>query len=277
MKTTALALRELKQRGTPIVALSCYDYPTARLQSAAGVDLIIVGDSVGTNILGHESEREVVLEDIVHHVQAVSRGAGSVYVIGDMPFGTYESPQAALVTARKIIEAGADGIKLEGHRPEQISALCAEGIDVCAHLGLMPQWHEKKSLQARKADDAMDLIRQALNLEDAGAQMIVFELIPEEVAREISKRISIPTIGIGAGRYTDGQVLVTPDMLGLTDQEFRHNRRYADLTTAMTKAFTDYASDVRSGNFPAEEQARHLSDSELQLFEDFLREQDDAG
>jgi 3-methyl-2-oxobutanoate hydroxymethyltransferase len=242
---------EMKRQARPIAVLTGYDYPTAKAEAAAGVDLILVGDSVGTNVLGYGSEREVTLADIAHHVRAVRRGAPKTPILADLPYLTYETPDDAVASARELHGAGADMVKFEGARPDIAAALVADGGLVCGHLGLEPQHHADKRLRGRSAGEAARLVSDAVALERAGVAMIVLELIPEEVAARITEAVGVPTIGIGAGRHTDGQVLVITDLLGLTGTTFRHNRRYADLAPVIGAAISGYVRDVRQRAFPA--------------------------
>lgn len=266
MKKTSRYLRDKKARGERIAMLTCYDYPTALWEEEAGVDVMLVGDSVGTNVLGYERVREVTLDDITHHVKATARGACTAYVLADLPYGTYDKNADALENARVLRDAGADGVKLEGFRPEIISHLTDHGVDVCAHLGLNPQIHERHALQAKAADAALRLVDESVALEAAGAFMIVYELIPEEVAREATRRLAIPTIGIGAGRFTDGQVLVVLDALGANAFELRHVRRYEALRERAVQAVRQYVEDVRKGAFPDAANVRHLPEAEAAAF-----------
>lgn len=267
MKKTSSDLRALKQAGIPISAITCYDYPSALWVDGADTDLIVVGDSVGTNVLGYTSEKEVTLGDIAHHVGAVSRGAKHSYILADLPYGTCETPDAALLNARQLIIAGADGVKMEGFKPSIIEHLVANGIEVVAHLGLMPQIHDTKAFRAKRADTALRLLDESLGLEAAGAWGIVLELVPENVARVVSERLAIPSIGIGAGRYTDGQVLILLDALGIHELDFRHNRRFADLRTVACDALRVYVTAVRQRSFPEEAHTRNLAPEEWQRFE----------
>lgn len=277
MKKTSGYLRDMKARGARIAMLTCYDYPTAQWEEEAGVDVILVGDSVGTNVLGYESVRQVTLEDIVHHVKATARGVSAAYLLADMPYGTYEEAEEALRRARALRSAGADGVKLEGYRPDIIRHLTDQGVEVCAHLGLNPQVHGKHTLQAKSAEAAVRLVDESLALEAAGAFMIVFELIPEEVGREATQRLAIPTIGIGAGRYTDGQVLVAPDVLGASGFELRHSRKYEEFRSRATQAMRAYVEDVRKGQFPQATNARHLPEAEAAKLAQRIREYRDGG
>lgn len=257
---------EMKRRGEKIAMLTAYDYPTARAEAAAGVDIILVGDSVGTNILGYKSEQEVTLADIAHHVRAVRRGAPETTILADLPYRTYDTPEQAVANAQILREAGADLVKFEGPHPAIAAALVAAGIGVCGHLGLEPQHHLEKRLKGRSADEAKSLLANARALDAAGISMLVLELIPEEVAATVTRAISAPTIGIGAGRLTDGQVLVICDMLGFTPANFRHNRRYHNVGPLIGAATADYVKDVREGRFPAEANLFHMPEEELSIF-----------
>jgi 3-methyl-2-oxobutanoate hydroxymethyltransferase len=264
---TSSDLIEKKRHGERIAVLTCYDFPTAKWEEAAGVDVLLVGDSVGTNILGYASEREVTLADMGHHLKAVVRGSQRALVVVDMPYMTYETLADALDTATHLVGLGASAVKMEGFRPEIVKRLSGTGIDVWAHLGYNPQLHDAASLQAKTADAAVELVKNAIALEQAGAKALVLEMVPEEVARAASKRLSIPTIGIGAGRFTDGQVLVVPDLLGVSPSEFRHSARYDDFNARALSAIGRYVSEVRAGEFPREENVRHLRAEEMEAFE----------
>jgi len=256
---------EMKRQGWPIAVLTAYDAPTAKAEAEAGVDILLVGDSVGMNMLGYASEKEVTLADISHHVRAVRRGAPEAVVIADLPYLTYETPEAALASARLVVEAGADIVKFEGFRPDIVKALVAARVEVCCHLGLEPQHHADKRFKGRSAREAAKLVEDARRLDEAGMAMLVLELIPEEVAAMVSQAIEAPTIGIGAGRKTDGQVLVICDVLGFTPANYRHNRRYQEVGRLMRGAAEAYVRDVRGKNFPAEENAVHMDREELAL------------
>ena len=270
MTNTSESLTQKKAAGEPIAVLTCYDYPTARCQDEAGVDIIFVGDSVGTNVLGYSSEKEVTLEDMAHHLKAVRRGVEHAYLLADLPYGTYDTPEQAAASASRLTALGADGVKLEGFRPDVVRRLVAEGIEVCAHLGLNPQLHARKGLRAKTAAAAAQLVSESIELQAAGAWIIVYEMIPEEVGRIATERLSIPTIGIAAGRHTDGQVLVAPDLLGINTFDLRHVRRYDDLHGRTVRAFEGYIADVRSGGFPDAGNVRHLDEAELQALRDTL-------
>jgi 3-methyl-2-oxobutanoate hydroxymethyltransferase len=244
---------DMKRQGQPIAMLTAYDAPTARAEAEAGIDLILVGDSVGTNVLGLADEREVTLAHIVHHVQAVRRGAPGAVILADLPYATYETPADAVANARLLVAAGADIVKFEGARPEIARALSGAGIAVSGHLGLEPQHHAEKRLKGKTLEAANQLVADAVALDTAGISLLILELIPEEVAARVTKAVAAPTIGIGAGRATDGQVLVITDVLGYTNAAYRHNRRYAEVGGTVVAAARAYVDDVREGRFPAAE------------------------
>ena len=198
MKKNSEYLLTKKQTQQKIVALTCYDYPTALLEEQAGVDILFVGDSVGTNILGYQDETEVTMEDIVHHLKAVRRGVSQSYILADLPYGSYETPQQALDNARILLSHGADGVKLEGVREEVVKYLIKHNVEVSGHLGLLPQTHQKKVVQGKKFEQAKELIQGAATLEQLGIFMLVLELIPEELGQIITQNSGIPTIGSAA-------------------------------------------------------------------------------
>lgn len=257
---------QMKREGKPIAMLTAYDAPSARAQAAAGVDIILIGDSVGTNMLGYASERDVKLDDICHHVRAVRRGAPETFLIGDLPWATYENEDMAVASARKLVEAGADMVKFEGALPNILKAIVAQGIAVCCHLGLEPQNHELKRLKGKTAEDARKIVAEAKLMDEAGQSMLVLEVIPEELSAAITKAIKAPTIGIGGGRTTDGQVLVWPDVLGYTEHNFKHNKRYAEVGQAMFAAASAYVREVHDRAFPGEANAFRMPKDELELF-----------
>ncbi|MGH6839450.1 MAG: 3-methyl-2-oxobutanoate hydroxymethyltransferase [Methylocella sp.] len=257
---------DMKRKGEPIAVLTGYDAPAAKAEEAAGVDIILVGDSVGTNMLGYASEREVTLADMCHHVGAVRRGARKTTIIADLPYRSYDTPEIALKSSRRLLEAGADIVKFEGPRPKIVEALAGASIAVCCHLGLLPQHHDDKRLKGQTAADAGKLLADAISLDAAGMAMLVLELVPEEVADRVTKSVKAPTIGIGAGRMTDGQVLVISDVLGFTSANYHHNRRYQEVGQLMLEAAKAYVFDVRSRNFPAEANRFCMAEDELATF-----------
>ena len=257
---------DMKQRGEKIAMLTAYDAPTARALAEGGVDVILVGDSVGTNMLGYASEKEVMMDDIVHHVKAVRRGAPDMFIIGDLPYGAVANVALAVANSKRLRAAGADMVKFEGALPDVVRAIKAEGIAVCCHLGLEPQNHAEKRLKGKTAGDARKLVEDARALDAAGQDMIVLELVPEEVADAITRAVKAAGIGIGGGRRTDGQVLVVVDVLGYTAANFKHNKRYADVGLAMREAARLYAEEVHSGAFPAEANAFKMPKDEAAVF-----------
>ncbi|MEF3366233.1 3-methyl-2-oxobutanoate hydroxymethyltransferase [Methylocystis sp. 9N] len=261
------AFFKMKRRGEKIVVVTAYDAPTARLEIEAGVDIILVGDSVGVNILGYAHEREVTLSDMAHHIRAVRRGAPQVYIIGDLPYATYDTVEQAIESSRILADAGADCVKFEGAQPELVRALTRAGFDVCGHLGLESQHQEVKRRQGKTAEAAAKLYDDALALDAAGQKFLVLELVPHELAARVTRAIAAPTIGIGAGASTDGQVLVVNDLAGITTREFKHNRRYGAIGTALRDALAAYARDVRAGAFPAEEHGFRMAEDEGAAFE----------
>jgi 3-methyl-2-oxobutanoate hydroxymethyltransferase len=258
---------DMKRRGAKIVVLTAYDAPTARIEAAAGVDIILVGDSVGTNVLGYSHEREVTLADMIHHIAAVRRGAPEAYIIGDLPYATYDTPAQAKESAEALKRAGADCVKFEGARPDLVRALVSSGFDVCCHLGLESQHQLRKRRQGKTAEAACKLLNDALALDAAGQSFLVLELVPEELAARITRSVEAATIGIGAGAAADGQVLVVNDLAGINEREFKHNHRYGEIGAALREAVSSYARDVREGRFPRAEHAFRMAPEELAAFE----------
>jgi 3-methyl-2-oxobutanoate hydroxymethyltransferase len=249
-------LKARKQRGEKIAVLTAYDATLARVLERAGIDVLLVGDSVGMAVLGYDSTIPVTLDAMVHHTAAVARGTATALVIADMPFLTYQATAAeALRNAGKLIQAGAAAVKIEGGRPMQkvIRRLVDVGIPVMGHLGVLPQSvHQLGGYRRRgaTAGEADAILRDAHALEEAGVFAVVLESIPPELARSITAALRIPTIGIGAGPACDGQVLVSYDMLGLVDDPPPFAKRYASLAATIELAAKTYAEDVRLGRFP---------------------------
>ncbi len=243
--------------------LTSYDYPTACILDRCGVDVQLVGDSVGTNVLGYEDVSMVTVSDMLHHIKAVARGAKNSFVLGDMPFNSFNTNEKALENAQCFMNGGADGVKIESEESalEQISHVASSGIPVCAHIGYTPQTPGLKvSVQGKNLDRAIELVNLAKKSEQAGAFMIVLELIPEKLANVITQEISIPTIGIGAGRFCDGQVQVILDILGMSEKIFRHAKKYAEIANSYTEAVTSYINDVQKDCFPTEDNTSVLPD-----------------
>lgn len=237
-----------------IAAMTAYDYPTAQLVGEAGLDLLLVGDSLGVVVLGYENPLSVTMEEMLHHTRAVARGTDVPLIIGDMPVDTYRNHREALENARLFLEAGAEGVKVEGPRLDVVEALTGEGIPTLGHIGLTPQTIKDYKVQGRDAGSADRLLGEAKGLEKAGAFAIVLECVPEGLGKRITEAVGIPTLGIGAGRYTDGQILVMSDLLGLFDRYVpKFARQYLNLRKEIRRALEDYRRDVESGRFPGEE------------------------
>jgi 3-methyl-2-oxobutanoate hydroxymethyltransferase len=258
-KITIQTLREMKQRGQKIAALTAYDFFTAKIMDEVGLEIILVGDSLGMAVLGYENTLPVTMEEMLHHTRAVARAKPKALVVGDMPFMSYSTVERALANAGQFIRAGAEGVKLEGGEPviEQVRAVSGAGIPVLGHIGLLPQSILETGgykIQGRTPVSAERLLRDAKLLEEAGVFAIVVECTVAEVTRQITAAVSIPTIGIGAGNGCDGQVLVSNDMLGqFTWFTPKHVKRYANLAEEMRKAFAEYKREVESGEFPGNE------------------------
>jgi 3-methyl-2-oxobutanoate hydroxymethyltransferase len=269
-KVTTLALRRKKERGEAITMLTAYDYPTALAIDQAGLDAILVGDSLGMVVLGYPNTLPVTMEDMLHHCKAVARGAHSVLLVGDMPFMSYQVDLAGAVrnAGRFLQEAGMDAVKLEGgrERAETVAAIVSTGIPVMGHLGLTPQSVNQLGgfrPQGRSALAARRLLEDALILQEAGCFSLVLESVPARLAALISRRLEIPTIGIGAGGGCDGQVLVTHDLLGLFDRFTpKFVKRFADLHGEMARAFAAYKEEVENSLFPAQEHIVEMPDAE---------------
>ena len=279
-KTTILTLHDKYRRGEPITMLTAYDYPTARALDEAGIDAILVGDSLAMVVLGHASTLSVTMEEMLHHARAVSRGAKRALLIGDMPFMSYqaEAAQAIRNAGRFLQESGMNAVKLEGGRTvaETVRAIVGAGIPVLGHIGLTPQSTNALGgyrVQGRTAGTARSLVEDALALEAAGCFAVVVEGVPERVATYLTERLAIPTIGIGAGAGVSGQVLVTHDLLGLySELTPRFVKRYADLGQAMRTAFEAYRAEVASRAFPTRDHAYAIAEDEWQSFLQEMRE-----
>ena len=259
---TTLRLTEMKQRGEKIAMLTSYDYSTAKIVDAAGIDVILVGDSAANVMAGYETTLPITLDMMIYHARSVVRGVNRALVVVDLPFGTYQgNSKVALDSAIRIMkETEADSVKIEGGEEiiESVQRIISAGIPVMGHLGLTPQSIHKfgtYNVRAKEEAEAEKLIRDAHLLQEAGCFAIVLEKIPAKLAERVTKELTIPTIGIGAGGATDGQVLVVHDMLGITnDFSPRFLRRYADLHGVMSEAISHYVSDVKAQDFPNEKE-----------------------
>ncbi len=255
-----------KQAQQKITMLTCYDYPTAVLEDEAGIDVVFVGDSVGTNVLGYASETEVTMEDMIHHLKAVRRGVADAYLLVDMPYRSYDTAELALENATRLLSYGADGVKLEGgqEQEEVIRALAEQGIEVCGHIGFTPQTLGSKGrVQGKSSEQARTLIRSAQALEQAGLKMIVLELITAQISKMITESLRIPTIGIGAGRFCDGQVLVVTDVLGISPFQRKIAKKYQNYHDLTLEAILQYKHEVENNLFPTEANSFMLSEEEL--------------
>jgi 3-methyl-2-oxobutanoate hydroxymethyltransferase len=272
-KSTVLTFRDKRGRGEPIVMVTAYDYPTARAADEAGVDAILVGDSLAMVVLGHPNTLSVTMDEMLHHARAVARGAQRPLLVGDLPFMSYQADEAEAVrNAGRFLQAGMDAVKLEGGRAlaSTAAAIVRAGIPVQGHVGLTPQsihalggW----KVQGRTAEAARELLEDALALEGAGCFSIVLESVPDRLAAYVTERLSIPTIGIGAGAGTSGQVLVAHDLLGLFDRFTpKFVKRYAELGPAMREAFAAYRREVQEKSFPGAEHSYSMTDTEWDAF-----------
>ena len=269
MKNTVLTMQNSKKDGTKISMLTAYDYSTAKLIDEAGINAILVGDSLGNVMLGYENTLAVTMEDMIHHGAAVARGAKNAMVVIDMPFMSYQtSVYDAVVNAGRLVkEAGANAVKLEGGLEvcPQITAIVNAGIPVMAHLGLTPQSINAFGgfkVQGKTAEKAQKLLDDARAVEKAGAFALVLECIPSKLTERITKELTIPTIGIGAGSDCDGQVLVYQDMLGMfSDFTPKFVKKYAAVGEAMREAFKAYHEDINNGSFPCEEHTYSIDSS----------------
>lgn len=272
---TILDLQKKYRAGDPITMITAYDYPTAVLVNKAGLDMILVGDSLGMVMLGHETTVPVTLDDMVHHCRAVARGADRPFLLGDMPFGSYEvTPQEAVRNAVRIMKEGyMDGVKLEGGAriAPTARAIVDAGIPVMGHIGLTPQSVSALGgfrVQGRTSEAAQQLLDDALALQDAGCFSLVFEAMPDRVAGHITKQLDIPTIGIGAGPETSGQVLVFHDLIGLFDRFVpKFCKQYLDAGSLIREALEQYRDEVTSREFPTEEHSYTIDDD---VFADFV-------
>lgn len=272
MKNSVATFRKMKEEGTKISMLTAYDYSIAKLVDEAGINSILVGDSLGMVMLGYEDTLSVTMDDMIHHSAAVARGAKNALVICDMPFMSYEaSPEQAALNAGRLMKEGrANAVKLEGGAKvaPQIEAITKCGIPVCAHIGLTPQSVNAFGgfkVQGKSAEAAQQLIDDALAVQEAGAFAVVLECVPAKLAALVSEKLAIPTIGIGAGAGCDGQVLVYQDMLALfNDFKPKFVKHFGQLGPQMTEAFKAYDAEVKAGTFPAEEHTFAIADETLE-------------
>jgi len=272
-KVTMPALLEMKRQGKPIAALTAYDYSTARLVDEAGIDLLLVGDSLAMVVLGHENTLAVTVDEMLHHTRAVRRAVHRAFLVADMPFGSYHGPvnEGVANAVRFVKEAGAEAVKIEGPRVELVRALADAEIPVVGHLGLTPQSVHRMGgyrVQARTVDAVLQLQADAFALAHAGAGAIVLEGIPREAAAAITVALPIPTIGIGAGPDCDGQILVFHDLVNLTfAPPAKFVRRYGDASALFRSAVERYREDVEQHAFPSDAESYHLPEAARRLFQ----------
>ncbi|MBW2467529.1 MAG: 3-methyl-2-oxobutanoate hydroxymethyltransferase [Deltaproteobacteria bacterium] len=275
-KRTVQDFIDMKRKGEKISMLTAYDASFAALIDAANIEMILVGDSLGNVLLGYDSTVPVTMEEMLHHCKAVRRGINQAFLVGDMPFMSYQvSEQEAIRNGGRFLkEAGCDAIKLEGGTEvcDTVRAIVRAGIPVMGHIGLTPQTASQLGgykVQGRDADSARKLLQSARDLETAGAFSLVLECIPTQLSEVITSAVSIPTIGIGAGKYCDGQVLVTHDMVGMFEKFIpSFVRQYASLAAQIKKAVSDYRTEVREGTFPAEDHSFNMELDAKDLLEE---------
>ncbi|MBL76534.1 MAG: 3-methyl-2-oxobutanoate hydroxymethyltransferase [Chloroflexi bacterium] len=270
MRLRTTALKGMKESRKPIICITAYDYQIASLVEQAGIDVILVGDSLGNVVLGYDSTVPVTLDEMVHHTKAVMRGSKSALVVADMPFLTYNlSVEDSLKNAGRLIqEGGAQAVKIEGGQAvvETVHRLTEIGIPVMGHLGLTPQSVHQMGgylIQGRTLTDAKKLVNDAKMLEQSGAFAIVLEGVPTELAKIITQDVSIPTIGIGASENCDGQIQVINDILGFSSRYPKHSKQYADMNAVILQALNDYSDEVRMREFPTSGHASHMDPSVL--------------
>ncbi len=256
-KVTVLSLQKFKDN-EKFVVVSLYDAPMAAMAERCGVEVVLIGDSLGMTVLGYDSVIPVTMEQMIYHIEAVARGNHKSLIIGDMPFMTYATPEQAMTNATRVMQAGAHMVKIEGGAwlAETISMLTDRGIPVCAHLGLTPQSVHKFGgfrVQGREEKQAEIILQDAKMLAQAGAGLLVLECVPAELAKRITEAVNIPTIGIGAGRDTDAQVLVINDILGLTPQPPKFSKNFLEEAGNIPNALKQYRDDVKNNIFPTDE------------------------
>lgn len=276
-KITTATIREMKERGERVVMLAAYDYSTARMIDDAGVDAVLVGDSLANVVLGYGDALSVTMDEMIHHTKAVSRGAKRALVVGDMPFMSYQaSTEDAIRNAGRFLKEGrAEAVKVEGGRGmiKKIEAIIQSGIPVMGHLGLTPQWYHQFGgfrVRGKTKSTAHAILKDAQRLERVGVFSIVLECVPWQLAKLVTEKVEVPTIGIGAGPYCDGQVLVLHDLLGLSGPHVpKFVKRYTKLDDTMIKALADFKREVKAGKFPT---LKHSYDMPREEMRKLLRE-----
>lgn len=274
MKLTIAQFKSLKNEGKKISMLTAYDYPMSKIINKTDTDIVLVGDSLGTNVLGYDSVFDVTMKDMLHHTSAVARGAKDKFILSDLPYGTYNHVRDAQNNAARLQAAGADAVKMESEKNaiEKIAHVVANGIPVCGHIGYTPQTPNLKTeIQGKDISRANELINLALECQEAGAFMIVLELMPRSLAELITNKLSIPTIGIGAGEMCDGQVQVMADIVGFTDKVFKHAKVYAPVGKMIEETINDYNKEVKDKLFPS---AQNSSDVSAEMIQEIKNCQD---
>ena len=274
MKKTLEYLKAKKRNNQKITVLTSYDYPTTMILEEANIDMIILGDSVGTNILGYQNETEVTLNDMIHHTKAVCRGKKDIFLVVDLPYKTYETPEEAVRNAKKIIEVGADAVKFEGIKENILLALKENNINVMCHIGLNPQHDQQKMKQGKITkgklfDEAIELIKGSILLEKAGADLMILEKIPGKISKIITQNVKIPTIGIGAGKHCDGQVLIIYDLLGINERKFKHSPEYVNMREIMKTTIGRYQDEIEKSIFPNETHTNIIDNTEYKKIEEW--------
>jgi len=241
-----------------VTVLTAYDYQTAKIMDAAGIDMILVGDSLGMVVLGYEDTKQVTIEDMIRHTRAVARGVESAIIIGDLPIHSYDTVEDALTNSRRLVEAGAHAVKLEGYKPDAVKALIDEGIPVQGHLGLLPQTADVMKVRGKKRREAERILAEAREMDALGVFSLVLECIPLKLAKQVTEAVGTLTIGIGAGVHCDGQVLVVNDMLGM-DEGYspKHSKIFANLNDIIRDAVERYVEEVKAGKFPTDRHSFH--------------------
>jgi 3-methyl-2-oxobutanoate hydroxymethyltransferase len=239
-----------------IIVLTAYDYQMARIQDRVGIDIILVGDSLGMVVLGYANTKQVTMRDMIRHTEAVTRGVERALIVADLPIGSFETVEDALKNANKLLKAGAHALKIEGNHSDVIRLLISSGIPVMGHLGLLPQTAKVMKVKGKKKEEADKILSDAIELDRLGVFSIVLECIPKSLAKRVTESVDALTIGIGAGVHCDGQVLVVNDMLGMDDgYSPRHSKVYVDLNTIIFDAVQRYKEDVKDGKFPTHKQS----------------------
>jgi 3-methyl-2-oxobutanoate hydroxymethyltransferase len=276
MKKTLAYFRDKKKNHQKITVLTSYDYPTTVILEKADIDMIILGDSLGTNVLGYADETEVTMDDMIHHTKAVCRAKRDIFLVVDLPYRTHETPADAVKNAGILMALGADAVKFEGNKPDILAALKEKNIPVMCHIGLNPQYDQERMKQGniskgKEFREAVALLEAARALEKGGMDLIVLEKIPERLAKIITENIAVPTIGIGAGKYCDGQVLIVHDLLGINERVLKHVPRYIQLRETILETIKRYERDIAEGLFPGKEHINLMKHEEYQKVEDWCR------